>query len=149
MQPWQAISKRLAALFCDYEPGIHYSQIQMQAGTSGINTIRIYNPVKNGKDKDPDGEWIRQWIPELSKVPNTYIHEPHLWEEFSRLDYPKPLVDIESANRHAREVLWATKKNTAKELKKQIFQKHGSRSFKRLKSSPKKFKATDAKQLTI
>jgi hypothetical protein len=65
------------------------------------------------------------------------------------LDYPRPSIDIESSNRHAREVLWGTKKKTSRDIKNKIYKKHGSRSFKSLKSSQKKLKATDEKQLTI
>lgn len=81
----------------------------MQAGTTGINTIRIYNPVLNGQEKDPDGVFIRYYLPELRDVPNTHIHEPWLWEKFDTLDYPLPLVDVISANRIARDTLWKTK----------------------------------------
>jgi len=85
LQPWQAIAPRVASLFLDYEPGIHYPQFQMQAGTTGINTIRIYNPVYNGKQKDPEGKFIYYYLPELKSMPVKYIHEPHLWEEFANL----------------------------------------------------------------
>ncbi len=62
--------------FLDYEPGIHYPQFQMQAGTTGINTVRLYNPVKNSKEHDPEGVFLKKWVPELANVPIAYIHEP-------------------------------------------------------------------------
>ena len=56
----------LARLFVDYEPGIHYSQLQMQSGTTGINTIRIYNPLKQIQEKDTDLTFVRRRIPEIA-----------------------------------------------------------------------------------
>ena len=74
---WKRIGGHLARLFLDYEPGIHYPQLQMQAGTTGINAMRVYNVTKQGKDQDPDGLFIRKYVPELRNVPNEYIHEPY------------------------------------------------------------------------
>ena len=62
---WRAPGQQLARYFTDYEPGIHWSQVQMQSGTTGINTVRIYNPVKQGYDQDPTGVFTRKWLPEL------------------------------------------------------------------------------------
>lgn len=129
MQPWQAIAPRVAALFTDYEPGIHYPQFQMQAATTGINTVRIYNPVYNGQQKDKEWIFIYHYLPELSGVPLKYIHEPHLWGEFESLNYPKPIINIKSANKIAKDLLWTTKWNILKSEKDKIVQKHASRAF--------------------
>ena len=93
---WRAPGEHLARQFTDYEPGIHWPQVQMQSGTTGINTVRIYNPVKQGHDQDPDGAFVRRWVPELRDVPDAFIHEPWRWEQAgSVLDrvYPAPIVD--------------------------------------------------------
>mmetsp|Transcript_114275 Transcript_114275/g.219896 ORF Transcript_114275/g.219896 Transcript_114275/m.219896 type:complete len:806 (+) Transcript_114275:83-2500(+) len=75
---WREPALWMAKLFVDYEPGIHFCQFQMQAGTTGMNTIRCYSPHKQAYDQDPDGVFIRRWVSELKYVPNQWIHEPHL-----------------------------------------------------------------------
>jgi deoxyribodipyrimidine photo-lyase len=134
--PWRESGLHLARLFVDYEPGIHWSQCQMQSGTTGINTIRIYNPIKQGQDHDPNGEFIRQWLPELRAVPTVHLHEPWLMAETTQqrvgcllgIDYPLPIVDPTVAAREARERIWALRQAPGfREQAMAIHHKHGSR----------------------
>lgn len=74
--PWRSTGEPVARLFTDYEPGIHWSQMQMQSATTGINLPRIYNPIKQCQDFDKDGTFIRHWVPELEALPKAFIHEP-------------------------------------------------------------------------
>lgn len=115
---WRLSGLVLARRFTDYEPGIHWPQCQMQSGTTGINTIRIYNPVKQGQDQDPGGSFIRRWCPELAAVPGRWLHRPWLLPEAVQAeagcrigrDYPAPLVDHAAAARQARDAVWAVRR---------------------------------------
>ncbi|MBU6377731.1 MAG: DNA photolyase family protein [Gammaproteobacteria bacterium] len=98
---WRRTAPVLARLFTDYEPGIHYSQFQMQSGVTGINAVRIYNPIKQSHDHDPDGKFIRRYVPELRDLPGEFIHEPWQLAE-PPADYPAPIVEHETAAREAR-----------------------------------------------
>ena len=131
-QDWREL-RYLAKQFLDYEPGIHYPQLQMQSGITGINTIRIYNPIKNSMEHDEDAGFIKTWIPELSLVPSKLIHEPwkmsNLEQEMYQViigkDYPYPIVDIEESRKNASEIMWSFRKNKAvKDEGIRILQKH-------------------------
>ncbi len=132
-QDWRDGVYHLAQQFLDYEPGIHYPQFQMQAGTTGINTVRIYNPVKQGYDHDPEGTFIKKWVPELADVPTEHIHEPWLMTDMEQAfsgvqvgkDYPEPIVDLKESGKHARNKIWGHRKNQAvKDDSKRILAKH-------------------------
>ena len=82
---WRDTGPHLARMFTDYEPGIHWPQMQMQSGTTGMNTVRIYNPVKQGTDQDPGGVFTRRWVPELAEIPDAFLQAPWGWEGAGRI----------------------------------------------------------------
>jgi deoxyribodipyrimidine photo-lyase len=136
---WRVTAPHLAQLFTDYEPGIHYSQFQMQSGVTGMNAIRMYSPVKQSLDHDPEGKFIRRYVPELSDVSAQFIHEP--WrQEKPPADYPRPIVEHASAIAFARqEISKRWKGEGFRDVAKQAVKKLGSRNKqpKRKKAMPK------------
>ena len=100
----------------------------MQSGTTGINAIRIYNPIKQGFDHDRHGVFIRRWIPELRDMDPAFIHTP--WQAPSQMNsYPMPIVDEKTARKSAASQVYGLRKNNSdhKATAKKIVQKHGSR----------------------
>jgi deoxyribodipyrimidine photo-lyase len=108
---WREPGLFLARQFLDFEPGIHWSQMQMQSGTTGINTLRMYSPSKQARDQDPQGVYVRQWVP-----------------EFGTRAYPPPIVDEKQALQQAKERLYGLRKSGAAHAEAaDIQKKHGSR----------------------
>lgn len=108
----------------------------MQSGTTGINTLRMYSPTKQAKDHDPEGIFIRQWCPELARVPLHHLMEPWKMPALAQQeascvighDYPAPLVDEKAAIQFAKDQLYGMRKAPgAKDEAKAIQDKHGSR----------------------
>ncbi|MFM7658433.1 MAG: FAD-binding domain-containing protein [Burkholderiaceae bacterium] len=152
---WHEPALHLAREFLDYEPGIHYSQIQMQSGVTGINTLRIYNPVKQAQDQDPDGAFVKRWLPALANVPQAFIFEPwtmpHALQQqlgvMIGTDYPEPVVDHLASASFARETLWAMRRRSeVRDEARRVFDKHGSRNPARegRRVSKSKQKSADA-----
>ena len=136
-QDWRDGVYFLARQFLDYEPGIHYPQFQMQAGTTGVNLIRIYNPIKNSIEHDPNGIFIKKWIPELNSIPTEFIHEPWKISEMESkfynfspgVDYPRPIVDLKKSSMLAKEKIWKHLKDPKViSEKKKIIRRHVNQS---------------------
>ncbi|MET3108500.1 deoxyribodipyrimidine photo-lyase [Oxalobacteraceae bacterium GrIS 1.18] len=159
---WKPVGDWLATQFVDYEPGIHWSQMQMQSGTTGINTTRVYNPIKQARDHDPDGRFVRQWLPILRKVPDSWLFEP--WKMPAEVQrhcgvmvgerrglgegesiWPMPPVDLDQATRVAKSRLHARRAEPdVRAAKNDIVERHGSRAGPRSRTVSRKAAQTVA-----
>jgi deoxyribodipyrimidine photo-lyase len=152
------VGEWLATQFLDYEPGIHWSQLQMQSGTTGINTTRVYNPIKQAQDHDPHGQFVRRWLPAMRRVPDTWLFEPWLMPPMVQthagvqlgVDIPEPIVPLVEATRTAKQQLHGRRQTAeVKAGKKAVVDKHASRKTmgqRKTSRASTASAATDAKQ---
>jgi deoxyribodipyrimidine photo-lyase len=133
---WREPGLFLARQFLDFEPGIHWSQMQMQSGTTGINTLRMYSPTKQAQDQDPEGIFIRRWVPELARVPLPYLAKPWMMDVSVQrmagciigVDYPAPIVDDKVALKLAKDRLYGLRQTSAARSEASgVHARHGSR----------------------
>ena len=108
----------------------------MQAGVTGINTVRIYSPIKQVVDQDPQGEFSRRYLPELAHVPDKHLAEPHKMKSMEQTffgcqigtDDPAPIVDHKTQYKAARDRMHSLKKlPQTRDASAKVYQKHGSR----------------------
>jgi deoxyribodipyrimidine photo-lyase len=129
--PWRDSGLHLARQFTDYEPGIHWPQTQMQSGTTGINTIRIYSVVKQGHDQDPAGAFVRRWVPELAAIPDRFLQEPWTYDGAGTIvgrTYPERIVDLKLSTATAKDKIYGARRGTHFHAAADAIQdKHGSR----------------------
>jgi len=153
---WRPVGEWLATQFLDYEPGIHWSQMQMQSGTTGINTTRVYNPIKQAQDQDPRGIFVRRWLPAMRQVPDTWLFEPwkmprNLESTLSKrigMGIPVPVVDLATATRESKDRLHALRKTQeVRAGKEAVIHKHASRKTLRQPSKGKSAKLGSVQQL--
>jgi len=151
---WRPVGEWLATQFLDYEPGIHWSQLQMQSGTTGINTTRVYNPVKQAQDHDPQGRFVKQWLPRMRHVPPAWLFQPWLMPPSMRshggaaIDIIEPLVDLATATRESKHLLHQRRQNpSVKAAKQQVVDKHASRKNTPTFKKPSASSATHKQQL--
>lgn len=139
-QHWKHASVHLASMFLDFEPGIHYPQLQMQAGTTGIHTLRIYNPIKNAYKHDTAANFTLKYVPELSRIPIDFVHEPWLMTPMEQAmydfhlgeDYPLPIVNLETSRKHASDEIWSIiQSKSSKKQGQQIVKKHTMKGAKK------------------
>jgi len=109
--PTTKVAEYLATEFLDYEPGIHHVIHQLIAGTTEFSELMVYDPVKQGRDQDFDGHFIRKWVPELADVPGPELHDlartafslsKHA-ENLGYTPYPEAIVDHRATAKKAKD----------------------------------------------
>ncbi|WP_417514692.1 FAD-binding domain-containing protein [Marinobacter sp.] len=115
--PTHKVAQFLANEFLDYEPGIHHVIHQIVSGTSDFDALMVYDPMKQAIDHDPEGHFIRRWVPELAELKGTSIHDlsrtsgykSRIAEEKGFGAYPAPVVDHKKTSKIAKRRIHAIK----------------------------------------
>ena len=99
---WQHGARHFLELLVDADLASNQHGWQWVAGcgTDASPYFRVFNPVTQGKKFDPDGTYIRRWVPELAGVEARHVHEPWDLDE-APAGYPPPIVDHAEERREA------------------------------------------------
>ncbi|THA36171.1 deoxyribodipyrimidine photo-lyase [Streptomyces sp. A1277] len=94
---WRVGARHFLDLLVDGDIANNQLNWQWMAGTgTDSRPNRVLSPVVQAKRLDPDGDYVRRWVPELASLSGSAVHEP--WKlpgaERERLDYPEPVVDL-------------------------------------------------------
>lgn len=148
----------LAQLFVDFEPSIHYPQIQMHSGMVASPVLRLYNPVTQARELDPKGDFVRCWVGELREVPDSWIFLPWSMPTSARLryglvdgaDYPLPLVQFEQAHRCVKADIAALRSSLDLQPAQGFKERPGRQALARRKEGPQRKEDADMpSQLTL
>ena len=132
---WRTIHAPLARVFLDYEPGIHLSQLQMQAGVTGINAVRVYSPSKQFLDHDKEGQFVKKWVSELRDFTTMQIAHA---EEISLNGYVKSVVQLKQRTKEMKDLVYRIRKSQwGKDSARMTLQKHGSRKRMKVRKEQK------------
>ena len=111
--PWQAGRAWFDDTLVDADMGNNAAGWQWVAGcgTDSAPYFRIFNPVTQGQKFDPNGDYVRRWVPELGTLPNKLIHDPWAADPEVLADcgvtlgdnYPNPIVDLGESRKRALE----------------------------------------------
>ncbi|MFB6209395.1 MAG: deoxyribodipyrimidine photo-lyase [Candidatus Nanohaloarchaea archaeon] len=110
---WRDVHDYFSRMFVDAELSSMLGGIQWaySIGTDAQPYFRVFNPWTQGEKYDPEGAYIREYVPELRDVPDEYIHRPYRMPEYVQQDsecligkdYPKPIVDHDERRKEAVE----------------------------------------------
>ncbi len=123
MIPWQTGAAWFEDTLVDADMASNSASWQWVAGsgTDAAPYFRIFNPVTQSRKFDPDGEYIREWVPELAGLPARDIHEPWTADGLTLAtagvqldrDYPRPIVDLKATRERALEAYRELRANSA------------------------------------
>ena len=110
---WHDVHQYFSEQFVDAEKASMIGGIQWaySIGTDAQPYFRVFNPWTQGEKYDPDGEYIRKWVPELSDVTDEYIHRPQEMNQLAQQDsncaigedYPEPVVNHDEERKNSVE----------------------------------------------
>ncbi len=108
---WRDLHDYYKKMFVDADIASMIGGIQWaySIGTDAQPYFRVFNPTSQGKKYDPDGEYIKKWVPELENVPDSYLHRPWRMPSYVQQnagvnigeDYPEPIVDHDKKRKEA------------------------------------------------